>query len=167
MGRKKQKLSDLIPKAIPKLSEHEVEEAGDRVWKRIEAEMEKRKADLAWRSLYGDGWTVPALNEGDLQIMTAVHLLGEKATGDRILRTIQKWTEQPPMIKFSLDRLEKDGLLTATGTGDHWKRFYKATDFGEGALHRAKVEGRQVAAALNRSPEEDEATEGPLAEQAE
>lgn len=128
--------------------------------------MDKRKADLAWRSLYGDGWTVPALSEGDLQIMTAVRLLGEKATGDRILRTVEKWTEQPPVLTLSLDRLEKDGLLTSTGTGDHWKRLYKATQSGEGTLHRAKVEGRQVVAALNFSLDEEEATEGGLAEQA-
>lgn len=160
-------MTDLIPQALPKLSKHEVDVAGDRVWNRIEAELEKRKDDLAWRSLYGDGWTVPALSEGDLQIMTAVHLLGEKATGGRILRTIEKWTEQPPIVTISLDRLEKDGLLTSTGSGDHWKRFYKATESGEGALHRAKVEGRQVVAALNWSLEEEEATEGGLPEQAE
>ena len=167
MGRKKPKLTDLIPQALPKLSNHEVDAAGDRVWKRIEAELEERKDDLAWRSLYGDGWTVPALSEGDLQIMTAVQLLGEKATGGRILRTIEKWTEQPPIVTISLDRLVKDGLLTSTGSGDHWKRFYKATEAGEGALHRAKVEGRQVVAALNWSLEEEEAMEGGLAEQAE
>jgi DNA-binding PadR family transcriptional regulator len=167
MGRKKQKLTDLIPKATPKLQKHEVDEIGDRVWQRIQAEMDKRKADLAWRSLYGDGWTVPALSEGDLQIMTAVQLLGEKATGDRILRTIEKWTEQPPILTLSLDRLEKDGLLSSTGTGDHWKRFYKPTEPGEGTLHRAKVEGRQVVAALNWRLEDEEATEGGLAEQAE
>jgi DNA-binding PadR family transcriptional regulator len=164
MGRKKQKLKDLIPQAIPKLPKHEVGEIGDRVWKRIEAEMDKRKADLAWRSLYGDGWTVPALSEGDLQIMTAVHLLGAKATGDRILRTIEKWTEQPPVVTLSLDRLENDGLLTSTATGDQWKRLYKTTEFGGGALHRAKVEGRQVVAALKWRPEEEEVGEGGLAE---
>jgi DNA-binding PadR family transcriptional regulator len=160
-------LTDLIPQALPKLSNHEVDAAGDRVWKRIEAELEERKDDLAWRSLYGDGWTVPALSEGDLQILTAVHLLGEKATGARILRTIEKWTEQPPIVTLALDRLEKDGLLTSTGSGDHWKRCYKATESGEGTLHRAKVEGRQVVAALNWSLEEEEAMEGGLAEQAE
>jgi DNA-binding PadR family transcriptional regulator len=167
MGHKKPKLTDLIPQALPKLSKHEVDAAGDRVWKRIEAEMEKRKDDLAWRSLYGDGWTVPALSEGDLQILTAVQLLGEKATGSRILRTIEKWTQQPPIVTISLDRLEKDGLLTSSGSGDHWKRFYTATESGEGALHRARVEGRQVVAALSWSLEEEEAMEGGLAEQAE
>jgi DNA-binding PadR family transcriptional regulator len=157
----------LVPQASSNLPKHEADEIGNRVWNRLEAELEKRKDDLAWRSLYGDGWTVPVLSEGDLQIMTAVHLLGEKATGDGILHTLEKWTEQPPVVTLSLDRLEKDGLLTSSGTGDQWKRFYKATDFGEGTLHRAKAEGRQVAAALNRSAEEDEATEGGLAEQEE
>ena len=167
MGRKKQKLTDLIPQAIPKLPRHEVEAIGARVWQRLAAEMDKRRDDLAWRSLYGDGWTVPALSDGDLRIMTAVHLLGEKATGDGILRTIEKWTEEPPVVTLSLDRLEREGLLTSSGSGDHWKRFYKATRFGEGALHRARVEGRQVAGALGWSTEEQEAAEGGLAEQAE
>ena len=167
MKRKKMSVKEAVQSALPRLSKDKVDEAGDRVWKRIQVEMEKRKDDLAWRSLYGDGWTVPALSEGDLQIMTAVRLLGARATGGRILRTIEKWTEQPPIVTISLDRLVKDGLLTSTGSGDHWKRFYKATESGEGALHRAKAEGRQVIAALNWSLAEEEAMEGGLAEQAE
>jgi DNA-binding PadR family transcriptional regulator len=160
-------VKEAVRAALPRLSKDKVDEAGNRVWKRIEAELEKRKDELAWRSIYGDGWTVPALSEGDLQIMTAVRLLGEKATGFRILRTIEKWTEQPPIVTIALDRLEKDGLLTSAGSGDHWKRFYKPTEFGEGALHRAKVEGRQVVGSLNWSLAEEEAREGGLAEQAE
>ena len=167
MKRKKMSVKQAVQASLPKLSKHEVDEAGSRVWNRIQAELEKRKDDLAFRSLYGDGWTVPALNEGDLQIMTAVHLLGEKATGDRILRAIEKWTESAPVITLSLDRLVKDGLLTSAGTGDQWKRSYQPTQLGEGALHRAKVEGKQVAAALNWSEAEDEATEGGLAKQEE
>ena len=156
-----------VQASLPKLSNHEVEEAGGRVWNRIQAVLEKRKDSLAFRSLYGDGWTVPKLSEGDLQIMTAVHLLGEKATGGRILRTIEKWTGQPPVVTLSLDRLVKDGLASSSGTGDPWKRLYKATESGEGALRRAKVEGRQVAAARSWSAEEEEAREGGLAQQQE
>ena len=156
MKRKKQKPSDLIPLATPKLSKHEVEESGDRVWKRIEAELEKRKEELAWRSLYGDGWTVPALSQDDLQIVTAVHLLGENANGDEISRMIRRWTDRPPVAAVALGRLEKEGLLASTGTGDQFNRFYKVTEFGQGALHRARVEGRQVAGPLGWSLEEDE-----------
>jgi hypothetical protein len=43
----------------------------------------------------------------------------------------------------------------------------KATERGQGALHRAEVEGRQVVAALKWSLEEEDAREGGLAEQAE
>jgi DNA-binding PadR family transcriptional regulator len=162
--RKKLKLKDAIPQALPKLSNEEVEAAGARIWKRIEAEAEKRKDELAWRSLYGDGWAVPALDQGDLQIMTAVQLLGSKATGNNILHTIRKWTELAPVLTMGLDRLEADGLLKSTGTGDQWKRFYQITEYGEGALHRAAVEGKQVVAveAIEELPEE-----GSLPERAE
>ena len=164
MKRKKMTVKEAVQATLPKLSKDEVDRAGDRVWKRITAELEKRKDDLAWRSIYGDGWSVPALNQDDLQVMTAVHLLGEKATGGRILRAIQKWTDRPPIVAVSLDRLEKEGFLTSDGTGDHFKRLYKKTEAGEGTLHRARVEGRQVAGALNWSAAEGEAMEGGLAE---
>jgi hypothetical protein len=158
-------VKEAVKAALPRLSKDKVDEAGDRVWKRITVELEKRKDDLAWRSLYGDGWAVPALSQDDLQVMTAVHLLGEKATGGRILRVTQRWTERPPIVALSLDRMEKEGFLTSSGPGDHFKRLYKTTEAGEGTLHRAKVEGRQVVEALDWSAAEEEAMEGGLAEQ--
>jgi DNA-binding PadR family transcriptional regulator len=145
--RKKMSIKEAVTRCLPRLSNEEVEQAGDRVWKKIEAELEKRKDELAWRSIYGDGWSVPPLDEGDLQIMTAVQLLGSEANGDNILHTIREWTEHPPILTLGLDRLEAKGLLKSTGTGDQWKRYYQVTKHGEGSLHRAAVEGKQVVAA--------------------
>jgi DNA-binding PadR family transcriptional regulator len=157
-------MKEAIQQALPRLSNEDVEAAGARVWKRIEAEAEKRKDQLAWRSLYGDGWAVPALDEGDLQIMTAVRQLGSEANGDRILHTIRKWTDHPPVLTLGLDRLEAEGLLKSSGAGDQWKRFYQITERGEGSLHRAAVEGKQVMVveATEELPEE-----GSLPERAE
>ena len=157
MKGKRKKLSELLPLAKQPLSKKQVEESGDRVWTRIEAELKKRKEELAWRSLYGDGWTVPAVSDDDLQILMAVHQLGENANGDGIFRTIQKSTGRQPVVAVALDRLEREGLLASNGTGDQWTRFYKVTEFGQGALHRARVEGRELAAAPDWSGAEDEA----------
>jgi hypothetical protein len=149
---------------LPRLSNEQLEAAGDRIWKRIEAELESRKDKLAYRSLYGDGWAVPALDEGDLQIVTAVQTLGSEANGDNILHTIGKWTEHTPIVTLGLDRLEAEGLLTSTGTGDQWKRCYQITEIGEGALHRAKVEGKQVVAVQEVQAAEELPEEGSLPE---
>jgi hypothetical protein len=153
-----------IAASLPKLSNEQLDAAGARVWKRIEAEMEKREDKMAYRSLYGDGWAVPALDQGDLQIMTAVQMLGSKANGDNILHTIGKWTEQTPIVTLGLDRLEAKGLLTSTGTGDQWKRCYQITEIGEGALHRANVEGKEVVAVQEVQAAEELPEEGSLPE---
>src|SRR5437870_5050889 len=109
MRLNKKKMRELISKATPKLPRQEVKEIGDRVWQRLAAEMEQRKEELSVRSLYGDGWNVPALDQGDFQILTAASHLGDQATSDTILRTIEKWTERPPIVGMRLEQLEKRG----------------------------------------------------------
>ena len=131
-------VKEAVKQSLPRLSNDEVEKAGSRVWNRIEAELERRKDSLAWRSLYGDGWTVPALSQSDLQILTAAQMLGEKATETRILRTLQNWMEHPPIVSIGLERLVAGELLSVSG------KAYRLTQMGEGALHRARVEKKEV-----------------------
>src|SRR3954452_24109016 len=70
MKRKKMSIKKMVSAATPKLPKHEVEEIGDRVWQRLQAEMAKR--DLSLRSLYGDGWSAPALNQAEYRILAAI-----------------------------------------------------------------------------------------------
>src|SRR5438128_9457373 len=112
MRLNKQRMKELISKATPKLPRQEVKKIGDRVWQRLAADMEERKEELSVRSLHGDGWNVPALDHGDFQILTAASQLGNQATADAILRMVEKWTEQPPVIGMRLELLEKQGFVS-------------------------------------------------------
>jgi len=146
-------MKDTIAKASPKLSKDEVEEIGGRVWLRLKAEMEQRKDELALRSLYGDGWNnAPALEEGDFQILSAVHLIASKGTALHILNTVQRRTGQTLLVAPRVERLEKEGLLAASGTGD---RRYETTERGERALGRAKLEGKQFVRVVEEPAREE------------
>ena len=156
MKRKKMTVKEAVKQSLPRISEAEVDAAGSRVWKNIEAALEKRKDSLAWRSLYGDGWTVPALDQPDLQILTAAQMLGERATRGRILSTLKAWMERPPVVSIGLDRLVAAKLLSVGGG------LYRLTEMGEGALHRARVEEKVVVPGVAelRVPSEEELEAG-------
>jgi len=117
-----------------------VEEAGDRVWEKLQAEMEKH--DLSLRSLYGDGWNAPRLEQDDFQILTAASVLDEQATGWDIICTVEKWAGCRPN-SLRLDGLVAEGLLVSLQTAD-WPEYYRLTELGERALARAKAEGTQL-----------------------
>jgi DNA-binding PadR family transcriptional regulator len=143
MRLNKKRMKELLSKAKPKLPRQEVREIGDRVWHRLEAEMEERKEELSVRSLYGDGWNVPALDHGDFQILTAASQLKDPATPATILRTIEKWTDRPPVIRMRLEQLEERGFVASDSAGGQGQRRYQVTDYGQRALIRAKLEGKQ------------------------
>lgn len=89
MKRKKKRIKDLVAQSSPRLAKHEVDEIGDRVWKNIQAAMEKQ--DLSLRSLYGDGWNAPPLEQHDVQLLTAASLLAGQGTAESVSRTAEKW----------------------------------------------------------------------------
>jgi hypothetical protein len=65
--RKKRSIKEIVALSLPRLSEEEVQGARGRGWKRLEAEMETHDLSLRW--LYGDGWSVPRLDDGDFWIV--------------------------------------------------------------------------------------------------
>lgn len=143
-------IKEAVRVCLPRLSDDEVEAAGNRVWKRIEAELEKRKDQLAFRSLYGDGWSVPAVDEDDFLILSAVKLLGGQGDAKDILRAVQKRIGRTLLVVTGLNRLEAKGFVTSSGTGDRYHQRFQLTQKGEGALIRAQAEGKLFA-----SPGED------------
>jgi hypothetical protein len=151
MKRKKRTIGEMVSAATPKISKHEVDEIGDRVWQRLTAKMDEMKDQLALRSLYGDGWNAPPLEEGDFHILNAVRLLGGKGTDIDILNTVEKCTGQTLLVAPRLERLEAAGLVTGTGTG---KRHFQVTELAERALGRAKAEGKSFAQAQAAAAEE-------------
>jgi hypothetical protein len=145
MKGKKRTIKEMVSTAAPKLPKHDVDEIGDRVWQRLKAMMDERKDELAARSLYGDGWNAPALEEGDFQILSAVRLLGGNGTDLDILNTVEKWAGQTLLVAPRLERLEAEGfVMGTTGAG---KRHFQVTELGERALARAKAEEKSFATA--------------------
>jgi len=105
------------------------------------------KHDLSLRSLYGDGWSAPALNPNEHVVLTAVSLLQEQGVTDlRLLAKakdlsgghISTWA-----IAFALRRLKKRGLVTAE---------MRITEDGERALARARAEGKTLADVSDQGP---------------
>jgi hypothetical protein len=154
-------MKEIVAQTTPRLSKPEVDEIGDRVWQKLQAVMDKH--DLSLRSLYGDGWNAPALDDGDLHILLAARQLGEKATAVSIALTVEQWTGHQPIVSLALERMEKDGLIAAGGTGD--ARRFQVTEFGSRALRRAKAEGKKLPAVEGFTAEEKDLIEGGAAEE--
>src|SRR5881409_4504807 len=149
--RKNMNMDEILRKYWPPASQEEVEAAGERVWKRIEAELEKH--DTSLRSLYGDGWSAAPLEQREFQVLTAVSLLGDRGTLKSITAMVDKWTgrEMVGHVYLALGRLAERGLITvhsgpATG-GDKPVDRFEITEDGDRALRRAKIEGKQLVTA--------------------
>jgi hypothetical protein len=148
--KRKTKIQEFLTQHWPRTPQEEVDEACKRVWKNIEAEMDKR--DLSLRSLYGDGWSVGAVNQRELQVLTATALLGELADIHRITDVVQGWTGGTMIgtVYATLNRLEKRGFIgvhwstPAVKSGSRVVRF-EVTDEGDRAMRRAKAEGKDAA----------------------
>src|SRR5437899_5888065 len=111
MKRKKMNMHETLKRHWPRASKEEVEAAGARVWKRIEAELEKH--DTSLRSLYGDGWSAAPLEQTEFQVLTAVSLLGERGTLKTITKMVDKWTgrEMVGHVYLTLGRLAERQLV--------------------------------------------------------
>ena len=151
MKRKKMKMDEILKRYWPKPPKEEVEAAGERVWKRIEAELDKH--DTSLRSLYGDGWSAAPLEQTEFQVLTAVSLLGNRGTLKSITQMVDKWTgrEMVGHVYLALSRLAERKIITvhsgpATG-GDKPLDRFEITEDGDRALRRAKMEGKQLVTA--------------------
>jgi len=154
-------MKEIVDLTTPRLSKHEVDDIGDRVWQKLQGVMNKH--DLSLRSLYGDGWNAPALDQGDLYVLLAARQLGEKATAVNIALTVEQWTGHQPIVSLALERMEKQGVIAAEGAGD--ARRFSVTDLGNRALRRAKAEGKKLPVLEGLTAEEKDFIEGGCAEQ--
>ena len=149
--RKKISTDEVLKRHWPRASKEEVEAAGARVWKRIEAELEKH--DTSLRSLYGDGWSAAPLEQTEFQVLTAVSLLGGRGTLKSITKMVDKWTgrEMVGHVYLTLGRLAERELVRvhsdpASGDDEPLRR-YEITEDGDRALRRAKIEGKELVTA--------------------
>jgi hypothetical protein len=106
------------------------------------------KHDLSLRSVYGDGWSAPALTQSEYQVLTAIsQLQGERASELRVWKKADELSVSGVSgFPAALHRLCKRGLITAQ---------MQVTEDGERALARAHAEGKDLATAGN----EDHCTE--------
>jgi hypothetical protein len=129
--------------------QHEVEEACDRVWQRLQRELDRLDTSL-W-SLEGDGWNAPATNQLEFQILTAASALGERAGLNGIIDMVESWTGGTMIARVhaELCDMERRGLIQvrrsrpAGSDGEPFIHFDLTKDGGR-ALRRAKEEGKQV-----------------------
>src|SRR5438445_12418284 len=135
MKRKKMKMNEMLKRYWPKASKEEVEAAGERVWKRLEAELDKH--DTSLRSLYGDGWSAAPLEQTEFQVLTAVSLLGERSTLKSITKMVDKWTgrEMVGHVYLTLGRLAERQLITVHSgpatAGDNPVNHFEITEDGD------------------------------------
>jgi len=66
---------------------------------------------LSFRSLYGDGWSVPRLDEGKFWLVAAANALGERAARGAPPRTIENCDGPYLLMEPRLDRPEAEGFL--------------------------------------------------------
>src|SRR5690349_6235678 len=78
MKQRKISIKEAVSQYWPTPPKYEVEAAGQRVWKRLSDELDKH--DTSLRSLYGDGWSAPALKSREFQVLSAIALLRAGAT---------------------------------------------------------------------------------------
>jgi hypothetical protein len=133
-------MKEMVAESLPRLPKHEVDDITKRVWHRLQAEMAKR--DLSLRSIYGDGWSAPALTQSEYQILTAIsQLKGERASELRIWAKADELSVSGVSgFPGALHKLTKRGLITAQ---------MQVTEDGERALARARAEGKDLATAGN------------------
>src|ERR1700733_12130526 len=134
-------MKEVVARYWPSPPAQEMEAASDRVRQRLRSELEKH--DTSLRSLYGDGWNAPSLNQDELQILTAASLLGGEGTDTGVYRKALEWGGSDTNV-MAFDSLAAAGLLVSLGTPDHGRQRLKVTELGERALARAKVEGKQL-----------------------
>lgn len=147
--KRKMSMEQFLRRYWPRVSDEEVEAASERVWKRLEAELEKRDTSL-W-SLSGDGWSVPALKQREFQVLTAVALLGDRSNIDAITDMVEDWVGGTMIgnVYATLRDLERKGFITFHRTaladrGGQEQHRYQITEYGDRALRRAKLEGKQL-----------------------
>src|SRR5262245_56948434 len=149
MKRKRIRIEEFLNRVWPTPPEHEVEAAGDRVWQKVQAELQKYDTSL-W-SLEGDGWSAPATTQLEFQILSAASELGDRADLNAIRRMVEIWTGRNMIarIQSALEDLEKRGLVKvrrlrpAVPHGQAEFRF-DLTEDGNRAIRRAHAERKQL-----------------------
>jgi len=129
-----------------------VEAAGLRVWNRLAAQLENHNTSL--RSLYGDGWSAPALKPREFQVLSAAALLDAQGASGTLCDIYEAVEARGGRVRslatfITVKRLEWRGLLKAESapahTDNEWRPRFQVTEDGQRALARARAEGKTLA----------------------
>jgi hypothetical protein len=149
MKRKKETIKAIVMRVWPEPTKDEIEQAGARILSRLMEEL--KKPEYAFRSLYGDGWTVQPVNQREFQVLSAVEMLGGNGDTVEISDVAEEWAPGLNIAAVSniLGRLEQRGLLISRtsrleGAGSLAQRYRLAHD-GKGALLQARREEMELA----------------------
>lgn len=146
---KRKSVREMMERYWPEPPKYEVEAAGERMWKRISAELDKH--DMSLRSLYGDGWNAPKLNSSEFQLLSRVARLaaeGRHVTFGRIQESVETMAGQAGavVIYCTLKVLEWRGLVTVDR--QTWPPYYDVTRDGKRGLARSQAQGQIVSEVL-------------------
>ena len=138
MKRKRPSVQEFLNQAWQTPPQHEVEAAGERVWKRLQEELAKHDTSL-W-SFEGDGWSAPATNQLEFQILSAASALGERADLDSITDMVEGWTGKMMIarVQAELCDMERRGLIQVRRSN------VQVTRDGDRALRRAHAENKYL-----------------------
>jgi hypothetical protein len=163
MKRKRPSVQEFLDSIWGTPPQHDVEAACDRVWKKLQEVLDKRDTSL-W-SLDGDGWSAPATNQLEFQILSAASSLGERADLDGITDMVEGWTGRTMIarVQAELCDMERRGLINVrrsrpAGSDGEPFIYFQLTRDGDRALRRAHAENKHLMQA-QESPIRGEAKE--------
>ena len=137
MKFKKRNIKEILEICQPDPPEEETRKAQERVWERLSEELKKH--DTSLRSLTGDGWNAPALEQREFQVLTAVSMVAGKGRLGDVTRRVQTWVDLSwGRVWVTVHNLERRKLIVPAERG------WQLTDDGERALRRAKIEEKQL-----------------------
>jgi len=149
MKRKRPSVKEFLDQIWRTPPQQEVEAACERVWQRLQEELDKRDTSL-W-SFEGDGWSAPATNQLEFQILSAASALGERAGLDGITDMVESWTGRTMIarVQAELCDMERRGLINVRrsrpAVSDSQPFIYfELTRDGDRALRRAHAERKQL-----------------------
>ena len=145
MRNNKKSMKQIVGQYWPTAPEHEMEAAGNRVLKRLQADLEKH--DTPVRSLYSDASSATPVKERDSQVLTAVHVFRRRGEVDirTIVEMVRHWAKNLQFVDvcLALNNLENQGLVMCRRFGEGASEaspLYEITVTGKREVARRRAE---------------------------
>jgi DNA-binding PadR family transcriptional regulator len=137
MKRGEKNMQSILKRLFPSASSSEMESAGDRVLKRLHAEVPECIEEFRFRP--DIRIKAESLRPLDKLVLTAVYLLRGEGYTLSITLKVEEWTSKEchlGSVYLSVDHLEELGLISTktTKVGEYPRRFFSITESGKRVL---------------------------------